>query len=150
MGVEIKHTMNHNTSAQCHTENGEVFMTDQSGNGHHLKQHTMKPLSQTYKELGIDFTFPIEIWGAWGNQTYYENSDGYWERFERDDNGYVTYHEDSDSYWEKYERDAKGRPTYHEDSNGFWCRWERDANGDVDYYEDSTGVKKGTPKSAKK
>lgn len=33
---------NHNTSAQCHTENGEVFMTDQSGNGHHLKQNKMK------------------------------------------------------------------------------------------------------------
>jgi hypothetical protein len=69
---------------------------------------SMKPLSKTLTELGITFTFPIEI------------------------------------------KDANGRATYHEDSNGFWCRWERDANGDVDYYEDSTGVKKGTPKSAKK
>jgi len=34
--------MNHNTSAQCHTENGEVFLTDQSGNGHHRKQNKMK------------------------------------------------------------------------------------------------------------
>ena len=109
----------------------------------------MKKISETYKELGIAFTFPIEIKNAEGNQTYCENSDGYWDRYERDDNGYATYHEDSDSYWEKYERDAKGRPTYHEDSNGFWCRWERDANGDVDYYEDSTGVKKGTPESSK-
>jgi hypothetical protein len=89
----------------------------------------MKPLSKTLTELGIAFSFPIRI---------------------KDANGRATYHEDSDSYWEKYERDAKGRPTYHEDSNGFWCRWERDTNGDVDYYEDSTGVKKGTPKSAKK
>ena len=32
--------MNHNTSAQCHTENGEVFMTDHSGNGHHIKHNT--------------------------------------------------------------------------------------------------------------
>jgi redox-regulated HSP33 family molecular chaperone len=45
--------MNHNTSAQCHTENGEVFMTDQSGNGHHLKQNTMKKLSETLTELAM-------------------------------------------------------------------------------------------------
>jgi hypothetical protein len=88
----------------------------------------MKKLSETYKELGIAFGFPIEI---------------------TDDNDRVTYFEDCDGYWGRYERDVKGRPTYHEGSNGFWQRWERDYNGDVDYYEDSTGVKKGTPNSAK-
>ena len=36
----------------------------------------MKKLSDTYKELGIAFTFPIEIKDANGNQTYYENSNG--------------------------------------------------------------------------
>jgi len=36
----------------------------------------MKKLSDTYKELGIAFTFPIEIRDANGNVTYYENSDG--------------------------------------------------------------------------
>jgi len=130
----------------------------------------MKKLSETYKELGIAFTFPIEIEDYNGNQTYFEASDGYWdryewddkgratyredsggnwERYERDDNDRVTYLEDSDDFWWRYERDDKGRPTYHEDSNGFWSKWDRDDNGDVDYYEDSTGVKKGTPKSAK-
>jgi len=88
----------------------------------------MKKLSKTLTELGIDFSFPIEI---------------------EDANGKLTYYEDSDDFWQRWERDAKGRPTYHEDSNGFWSRWDRDDNGDVDYYEDSTGVKKGTPKPAK-
>ena len=55
----------------------------------------MKPLSETYKELGIDFDFPIRIWDAKGCQTYYEYSDDYWHRWERDDNGYVTYYETS-------------------------------------------------------
>ena len=87
----------------------------------------MKQLSETYKELGIAFTFPIEIMEA---------------------NDRVTYFEDSDGYWARNKRDSKGRPLYHEDSDGFWQKWERDANGDVDYYEDSTGVKKGTPKAA--
>ena len=87
----------------------------------------MKPLSETYKELGIGFTFPIEI---------------------KDANGGVTYFALSDDHWERFERDAEGRPTYHENSDDYWQKWERDANGDVDYYEDSTGVKKGTPKAA--
>jgi hypothetical protein len=57
----------------------------------------MKPLSEIYKELGIAFSFPIKI---------------------KDVNGYETYHEDSDDYWERYERDANGNMTYFEDSNG--------------------------------
>jgi len=88
----------------------------------------MKLLSETYKELGIAFSFPIEIKDAKGNETYYENSDGFWQRCERDANGNVT---------------------YYEDSTGFWYRYERDANGTETYYEDSEDVKKGTPKSAK-
>ena len=88
----------------------------------------MKPLSEIYKELGIAFTFPIEINDANGKLTYYEDSDDYWRKWERDDNGKVTYCEDSDDYWHKYEYDANGIETY---------------------YENSTGFKRGTPKSAK-
>ena len=41
------------------------------------RAHTiMKPLSKTYKELGIAFGFPIEIKNALGDHTYYENSSG--------------------------------------------------------------------------
>jgi len=86
----------------------------------------MKPLSETYKKLGIDFTFPIEIRGA---------------------NGYLTYYENSDGYCERYEWDANGNLTYFEDSSDFWCRYERGANGEVTYYENSEGVKRSTPKS---
>ena len=86
----------------------------------------MKKLSEIYKELGIEFTFPIEI---------------------KDDNGNETYYEDSDGYWEICEYDANSNQTYHEDSEGYWYRCERDANGDETYYEDSEGYKRGTPKS---
>ena len=88
----------------------------------------MKKLSEIYKELGIAFTFPIEITDANGDETYYEDSDGYWRR---------------------RERDANGNETYYEDSDGYWRRRERDANGNETYYEDSDGVKRGTPKSTK-
>ena len=37
----------------------------------------MKLLSETYKELGIAFTLPIEIKDADGNETWCKDSDGY-------------------------------------------------------------------------
>ena len=86
----------------------------------------MKTLSELYKELGIDFTFPIEI---------------------KDANGNVTYREDSDGFWVKREYDANGNKTYSEDSNGDWERREYDANGNKTYYEDSDGYKKGKTQS---
>ena len=88
----------------------------------------MKKLSETYKELGIAFTFPIEITDDKGNRTYYESSTDYWQRWERDADGNMTYYEDSDDYWERYERDANGNETY---------------------FENRDGVMRGTPKSAK-
>ena len=88
----------------------------------------MKKLSEIYNELGIAFSFPIQIKNSNGNETYYENSNG---------------------FWNKRERDAKGNETYYEDSNVFWCKYEYDANGNETYYEDSNGYKRGTPRSAK-
>jgi hypothetical protein len=88
----------------------------------------MKKLSETYKKLGIAFSFPIEIKDANGNETYLENSAGYWRR---------------------YEYDAAGEVTYFEASNDYWHKYERDDNGNETYYENSYGVKRGTPKSSK-
>ena len=87
----------------------------------------MKKLSETYKELGIAFTFPIEIKDANGNETYIEDSQGYWQKTERDANG-LTYYENSDGFWERREYDDKGKENY---------------------YENSNGIKRGTPRSAK-
>lgn len=56
----------------------------------------MKKLSDTYKELGVAFTFPIEINDANGNQTYYEDSNGFWGKREYDAKGNQTYYEDSE------------------------------------------------------
>ena len=57
----------------------------------------MKKLSETYKKLGIAFTFPIKIKDANGNQTYYEAHYwyGYWHRYEYDEKGNETYFENS-------------------------------------------------------
>jgi len=86
----------------------------------------MKKLSDTYKELGIDFTFPIKINDAKGDGTYYEGSTG---------------------YWYKHEYDSNGNETYYENSTGYWSRCEYDADGNVTYYKNVNGGKRGTPRS---
>ena len=58
----------------------------------------MEKVSDTYKKLGIDFSFPIIIKDANGNETYFENSKDYWHKREFSDKGKVTYYEDSDGY----------------------------------------------------
>jgi len=60
----------------------------------------MKKLSETLTELGIAFSFPIEIKDAKGNETYWEGRGGYWYRREYDANDNVTYFED----WEGLKR----------------------------------------------
>ena len=67
----------------------------------------MKPLSETYKELGIAFSFPITIEDANGYLTYYEDSKGFWEKWERDADGNETYFENSRGYKEGAPRSAK-------------------------------------------
>jgi len=79
----------------------------------------MKKLSETYKELGIAFAFPIEIKNENGKTTYYENSDGFGSRSEYDNNGYETYQEFSDGFWYRYEYDEDGNQTYYECSGGY-------------------------------
>jgi hypothetical protein len=87
----------------------------------------MKKISETYKELGIDFTFPIEIKDADGNSTYYERIDGYWRRSEYDE---------------------KGTEDYFENSGGYWARYEYDENGKVTYFETSKGIERGTKRGS--
>ena len=129
----------------------------------------MKKLSETYKELGIDSTFPIVVkdengnetyyedsygcWDRWesdkdGNQTYYENSDGYWSRYEYDKDGKKTYYENSDSFWYRHEYDKDGNQTYYENSDGNWNRYEYDKDGNETYYETSNGHIEGTKRSS--
>ena len=56
----------------------------------------MKKLSETLTELGIAFSFPIQINDAKGNEIYYENSDDYWYRYDRDFKGNEIYYENSE------------------------------------------------------
>ena len=61
----------------------------------------------------------------------------------------MTYYENSYGYWKRWERDANGSQTYCEDSHGYYGKWEYDANGVRTYHEDSNGYRRGTPRSAK-
>ena len=109
--------------------------------------NTMKKISETYKELGIAFVLPIEIKDSNGNMTYYEDSDGFWHKYEYDSKGNETYYEDSGNFWCRTEYDSSGKKTYYENSDGLWYKNEYDSDGEVSYHEASTGEKIGTPKN---
>ena len=108
----------------------------------------MKPLSETCNQLGIAFSFPIEIKDANGRQTYFESSDGFWWKREYDANGKQTYFENSDRDWVRHEYNQRGNETYFENNDGFWVKYKYDDNGNQTYFEDSTGCKSGDPISA--
>ena len=109
----------------------------------------MKKLSDTYKELGIAFSFPIEIKDDYGNKTYCEESNGFWRKYEYNADGNETYYEESNGFWRKYEYNADGNETCCENSTGYWHKYEYNADGNETYYEESNGYKRGTPKSAR-
>ena len=57
-----------------------------------------------------------------------------------DDKGNIIYYEDSDGYWTKYEYDDQSNPIYFEDTNGYWTKLEYDKKGNEVYCEDSKGI----------
>jgi hypothetical protein len=112
------------------------------------KYNTMKKLSETYRELGIAFTFPIKIKDEKGNSTYYEDILGYWSRREYDKNGKETYCEGIFGYWSRREYDKNGKQTYFENSDGLWYRYEYDEKGNETYFETSKGIERGTKRGS--
>ena len=75
-----------------------------------------------------------------GDEIYYEDSDGYWYKFELDENGNEIYHEDSKGYWCKTDYDENDNRIYYENSEGYWKKYEYNENGNEIYFEDSDGV----------
>ena len=75
-------------------------------------------LAQAYRKQFGKVSYPFEIYDANGNETYTEDSNGYWWKYEYDADGNETYFEASRGYWQKREYDSNGNETYYEDSNG--------------------------------
>lgn len=83
--------------------------------------------------------FPFEIHDANGNRIYYEDSEGFWRKYEYNANGNVIYYENSDGYWVKHQYDANGKLIYFEISYGYWVKHQYDSNGNETYFENSYG-----------
>lgn len=62
--------------------------------------------------------FPFKIKDKQGNEIYFENSEGFWAKYEYDSVGKRIYYEDSDGDWSKYEYDSVGNRIYYENSKG--------------------------------
>ena len=75
----------------------------------------MKTVAQLLKH---DFSKgSLYLYDSNGNITYFETSNGYWDKREYDDNGNEIYYENSYGYWDKKEFDTNGNITYFENSN---------------------------------
>ena len=81
--------------------------------------------------------FPFEIKDKRGNQIYFEDSNGFWGKYEYDSNGDEIYFENSNGFWGKYEYDSNSKVLYFEDSTGYCHKREYDSKGNQIYYEDS-------------
>ena len=53
-----------------------------------------------------------------GNEIYWEDSIGYWGKWEYDEKGNEIYFETTNDYWAKTEYDEKGNEIYYENSKG--------------------------------
>ena len=73
-------------------------------------------LKGTYKVICCDTSF--KVYNEKGNVIYYENSKGYWAKWEYDKKGNMIYFESSNDYWGKWEYDKKGNAIYFENSDG--------------------------------
>jgi len=74
-----------------------------------------------------------------GNEIYSENSYGDWKKWEYDENGNIIYYENSEGFWEKIEYDKNSNIIYYEKFNGYWYKTEYDENGKLIYFETSNG-----------
>ena len=105
-------------------------------------------LAQAHEKQFGKVSYPFELYDDNGNETYFEDSDGFWSKGEYDSKGNVTYFEDSTGIWSKSEYDSKGNVTYYENSDGFWAKSEYDSKGKETYFENSNGVIRGSKKSS--
>ncbi len=69
----------------------------------------------TYKVIYWGECF--EVYDEKGNQIYFENSKGFWAKWEYDEKDNEIYSEDSNDFWEKSEYDKKCNRSYFESSN---------------------------------
>ena len=58
----------------------------------------------------------------------------------KDKNDKLIYWENSNGFWSKWEHDSQGNTIYFESSSGFWEKWEHDSQGNTIYYENLYGL----------
>jgi hypothetical protein len=91
----------------------------------------------------------LHLYDSNGNLIYYEDSDGYWFKYDYNAGGKLIYSEKSNGYWYKRDYDSNGNITYYENSDGYWVKRDYDSNGNEIYYENSDGnIIDNRPKSS--
>lgn len=89
--------------------------------------------------------FPFQIMDSNNNVIYTEDKDGFWIKYEFDEQGNNTYMLDACGRWEKSQFDANGRRISFEDWEGKYKRWKYDSKGNLIYLEEDGTWWNGKP-----
>ena len=82
----------------------------------------------------------LRLYDDKGNKIYFEDSKGYWVKYEFDANNNEIYYENSSSWWVKRQFDANNNNIYCENSGGDWTKQQYDDNNNVIYGTDNDGL----------
>ena len=67
-----------------------------------------------------------------GNKIRCENSNGFWEEWQYDENGNpIKKYKNSNGFWEEWQYDENGNQIRCQDSDGAWKEWQYDENGNL-------------------
>ncbi len=69
---------------------------------------TPKRLSETYREMNIEFEFPIRVFNKNNRTVYTEYGNGYVEHYTYNDQNLLTSYKDNEGHWGYYTYDADG------------------------------------------
>ena len=100
---------------------------------------TVKELTKLSTGKDLDIVYPIKLYDKEGKDVYYEDSNGYWQKYEYNRDGKQVYREDSCGYWWRCEYSQAGKAVYFKDSTGYWEKFEYDRDGKQVYFENSEG-----------
>ena len=83
--------------------------------------------------------FPYSEYDEYGNDTYYEEKEGYWYRCEYDENSNQTYLENANGFWSERVYDKNDNQTYYLNSDLQWDMIIYDEHSDMIHFEDWRG-----------
>ena len=122
--------------AEFDANGAELYYKDSRGNVVDYRNEQLDEGLNLFKKPFPDRYFDLDTFKEF---SYYEiDRHPRWYKEEYDDAGNETYYEDSDGYWSKSEYDEWGNDIYRESNDGGWEKWEYDKDGKHCIYNETS------------